>query len=130
MKEFVKEYLQHKGYDVVDFGCYTSERADYPDFAHQLGYAIDKGELQRGIAFCGSGNGISIALNKHPKVRAALCWEVELAELARQHNDANILSCPARFISQELCQAMVEAFLTTAFEGGRHEARVNKIALP
>lgn len=127
MKEFVRHHLELKGYDVVDYGCYSNERADYPDFAHKLGEAIDSDTLVRGIAFCGSGNGISMALNKHSKVRAALCWQVDLAELARQHNDANVLSIPARFVSEELCVAMVEAFLNTDFEGGRHTARVAKI---
>lgn len=127
MKEFVRKILEQRGFDVIDYGCYSSERADYPDYAHKMGNALDKGELTRGIAFCGSGNGISMALNKHHSVRAALCWLVELAELARQHNDANVLSIPARFVSEELCAEMVDAFLKTDFEGGRHEARVAKI---
>lgn len=128
MKEFVRLLLEQKGFEVIDYGCYSSERADYPDYAHKLGNSLDRSELLRGIAFCGSGNGISMALNKHKNVRAALCWDVELAELARQHNDANVLSIPARFVSEELCRTMVEIFLTTEFEGGRHEARVAKIS--
>lgn len=126
-KVYVHQLLLDMGYEVVDYGCHSSERADYPDYAHLMGAAIDKGELERGIAFCGSGNGISMALNKHSRVRAALCWQVELAELARQHNDANVLSIPARFVDEDLCAQMVKAFLTTDFEGGRHEARVAKI---
>lgn len=127
MKCYVHQQLLDMGYEVVDYGCHSSERADYPDYAHLMGQAIDSGELERGVAFCGSGNGISMALNKHRSVRAALCWQVELAKLARQHNDANVLSIPARFVSEELCRAMLVAFLETDFEGGRHEARVAKI---
>lgn len=129
MKELVKGYLLGLGLEVMDYGCFSEERADYPDFAHLMGKAIDQGELSRGIAFCGSGNGISMALNKHPHVRAALCWTVELAELARQHNNANVLSLPARFIDEDLCKAVVNTFLNSSFEGGRHEARIHKIPL-
>lgn len=129
MKEFAKGVLTSLGYEVVDYGCYSLERADYPDFAHKMGNAIDQGELERGIAFCGSGNGISMALNKHQKVRAALAWDKEIAALARQHNDANVLSIPARFISEELCRELIEIFLSTEFEGGRHCLRIDKIPL-
>ena len=116
MKEYVKSLLLEKGLDVVDFGCYTPDRVDYPDYAHKLG-----------IGLCGSGNGISMALNKHAKVRAALSWTAEISRLGRAHNDANILTIPARFITEEECKAIVEAFLETPFEGGRHTARVQKI---
>lgn len=129
MKEFAKGALCSLGYEVVDYGCYSLERADYPDFAHKMGNAIDQGELERGLAFCGSGNGISMALNKHQKVRAALAWDKEIAALARQHNDANVLSIPARFISEELCRELIEIFLSTEFEGGRHCLRIDKIPL-
>lgn len=129
MKEFAKGVLTSLGYEVVDYGCYSLERADYPDFAHKMGNAIDQGELERGLAFCGSGNGISMALNKHQKVRAALAWDKEIAALARQHNDANVLSIPARFISEELCRELIEIFLSTEFEGGRHCGRIDKIPL-
>lgn len=129
MKEYVKGLLQSLGYEVIDFGTHSAERADYPDYAHKLGTAIDAGTLERGIALCGSGNGISMALNKHHSVRAALSWTEEIAQLAREHNDANVLSIPARFVDQSLCEAMVRAFLSTPFEGGRHAARVAKIAL-
>lgn len=129
MKEFAKGVLSSLGYEVVDYGCYSLERADYPDFAHKMGNAIDQGELERGLAFCGSGNGISMALNKHQKVRAALAWDKEIAALARQHNDANVLSIPARFISEELCRELIEIFLSTEFEGGRHCLRIDKIPL-
>lgn len=121
--------LEDQGVECIDFGCYSEERADYPDFAHRLGETIDEGELEWGIAICGSGNGISMALNKHPRVRAALSWTAELARLGRAHNDANVLSLPARFISVAEAQEIVMAFLGTDFEGGRHEARVAKIPL-
>ncbi|MCI6153474.1 MAG: ribose 5-phosphate isomerase B [Bacteroidales bacterium] len=129
LKEEVKKMLEDQGVECIDFGCYSEERADYPDFAHRLGEAIDKGELEWGVAICGSGNGISMALNKHPRVRAALSWTAELAQLGRAHNDANVLSLPARFISVAEAQEIVMAFLSTDFEGGRHEARVAKIPL-
>lgn len=129
LKEEVKRILTEKGFECVDFGTFSEERADYPDFAHLLGAAIDKGELTQGVAVCGSGNGISMALNKHAKVRAALSWNAEIAALGRAHNDANVLSLPARFISFEEAAQIVDAFLNTNFEGGRHEDRVRKIAL-
>ncbi len=128
-KEVIKAFLTEAGIEVKDFGCYAEERCDYPDFAHKLGQAIDEGSLQTGIAVCGSGNGISMALNKHSKVRAALSWSKEIAELARLHNDANVLSLPGRFLSSEEVRGIVEIFLTTDFEGDRHVARVNKIPL-
>ncbi len=129
LKEQLKELLFQKGYECVDFGTFSEERADYPDFAHLLGSAIDNGEVPMGIAVCGSGNGISMALNKHRNVRAALCWAEELASLARAHNNANVLSLPARFISSEEAERIVNAFLSTEFEGGRHTTRVEKIPL-
>ena len=129
LKEHLKQLLEARGYTVRDFGCPSAERCDYPDFAHPMGHAIQAGELQRGISVCGSGNGISMVMNKYPRVRAALCWTKELAELARQHNDANVLSIPARFVSLETAETMVSAFLDTDFEGGRHTARVAKIPI-
>ncbi len=128
-KEFVKALLSDQGIAVEDFGTYSDDRCDYPDFAHKLGEAIDQGDLAIGIAICGSGNGISMALNKHPKVRAALSWTKEIAELGRLHNDANVLSLPGRFLSDEEVREIVEIFLTTEFEGERHIQRVNKISL-
>ena len=127
MKEELRKFLVEKGYEVKDFGTYSSESMDYPDVAHPLAESIEKGEVSQGIALCGSGNGISMTLNKHQGVRAALCWNEELAALARQHNDANVLSLPARFISLELAKRIVERFLESSFEGGRHLRRVNKI---
>jgi ribose 5-phosphate isomerase B len=120
--------LEEKGYEVKDFGPYTSASADYPDFVHPLCSAIEAGEHKEGILICGSGNGVAITANKHQGIRAALCWNEDLAALARQHNDANVLALPARFISFELAVKLTEIFLTTDFEGGRHATRVNKIA--
>ena len=127
MKEELKKFLKEKGYEVKDFGTHSPESMDYPDVAHPLAESIERGEVSQGIALCGSGNGISMTLNKHQGVRAALCWNEELAALARQHNDANVLSLPARFISVELAKRIVEKFLESSFEGGRHLRRVNKI---
>lgn len=127
MKEELRKFLVEKGYEVKDFGTYSSESMDYPDVAHPLAESIEKGEVSQGIALCGSGNGISMTLNKHQGIRAALCWNKELAALARQHNDANVLSLPARFISVDLAKRIVERFLESSFEGGRHLRRVNKI---
>lgn len=110
-----------------DFGTDSAQSCDYPDYAHPCAAAIEAGRCYPGIAMCGSGNGIAMTLNKHQGIRAALCWTVELATLARQHNDANVLVLPARFIEPATALAIVDAFLTTPFEGGRHEARVAKI---
>ena len=129
VKELVKSLLIARGLEVKDFGRPSPERCDYPDYAHPMGQAIESGELTRGISVCGSGNGISMVMNKYSKVRAALCWDVELAKLAREHNDANVLSIPARFVSEEQVKAILAAFLDTPFEGGRHEARVAKIPI-
>lgn len=128
LKECIKQYLTDRGFEVVDFGTSSAESVDYPDFAHKLGAAIDKDEVLRGIAICGTGNGISMALNKHQKVRCALSWNKEIAALGRQHNNANVVALPARFITEEEAKQVVQTFLDTPFEGGRHERRVNKIA--
>lgn len=128
LKECIKHYLTDRGFEVIDFGTNSAESVDYPDFAHKLGDAIDKDEVLRGIAICGTGNGISMALNKHQKVRCALSWNKEIAALGRQHNNANVLALPARFITEEEAMQVVQTFLDTPFEGGRHERRVNKIA--
>lgn len=128
MKEMLKKYLLEKGYEAVDFGTHSTESMDYPDVAHPLAEAVEKGEVPFGIALCGSGNGISMTLNKHQSVRAALCWNTELAALAKQHNNANILSLPARFINDEQARNIVDSYMSASFEGGRHERRVNKIA--
>lgn len=127
IKEFVRGLLDAKGLAYKDFGTFTPESFDYPDAAHPLANAIEKGEIYPGIAVCGSGNGIAITLNKHQGIRAALCWEAEIARLARAHNDANVLVLPGRFISEEEAQKALEIFLSTPFEGGRHQRRIDKI---
>jgi ribose 5-phosphate isomerase B len=127
-KTFLINWLQEQGYEVQDFGPGSEDSVDYPDYVHPLATAIDHGQLDKAILICGSGNGVAITANKHPKVRAALCWAPELAKLARQHNDANVLCIPARFVSEAVATEMAQLFLTTDFEGGRHATRVNKIA--
>ena len=128
MKEFLVGYLSSKGFDVVDFGTYSEESIDYPDFGHALASAIEAGEMVRGIGLCGSGEGMAMTLNKHQGIRAGLCWNTEVAGLIRQHNNANVVVLPARFISNDEAMAIVEKFLATDFEGGRHVRRVEKIA--
>lgn len=130
MKELVKKYLTKEGYMVKDFGAHSDEDVDYPDFAHLLGYAIEKGDYQFGFVFCGSGNGVNITINKHQNVRSGLCWSVEIAELVRAHNDANVCAIPARFVTSNEVLKIVKAYLKTEFEGGRHARRVNKIPIP
>ena len=130
LKERIKQVLSEKGYSVTDFGPSTPDRMDYPDAIHPLARAIDSGEITMGIIICGSGNGVAMTANKYPHVRAGIAWNPELAALTRQHNDANVLSLPARFISEETALECVETFLNTAFEGGRHATRVDKIAIP
>jgi len=127
MKEAIKKYLELHSVEVTDFGTHSLESMDYPDVAHPLATAVENGTFPFGIALCGSGNGISMTLNKHQGIRAALCWNKELSQLARQHNDANILTMPARFIDEKTALEIVDVFLTTNFEGGRHLKRVNKI---
>lgn len=127
LKSIIEGYLEAKGLDFEDFGTFSSESCDYPDFAHPCALAVESGKCYPGIAMCGSGNGIAITLNKHQGIRAALCWNVELAELARRHNDANVLVLPARFIPAEEALAIIDVFLSTPFEGGRHQRRIDKI---
>ena len=129
MKQYVIEKLQERGYEVKDYGTYSDASVDYPDYIHPLAQDIQDGVYPLGIILCGSGNGAQMTANKHPNVRAALCWNVELGKLARQHNDANILTLPGRFIPNELAWEIVQAYLTTDFEGGRHLNRVQKINL-
>lgn len=128
LKQQVITYLQSKGYKLHDYGTHSTESVDYPDFVHHVGCAVEKGECSRGIVICGSGNGAQMTVNKYPHVRCALCWTPELAKLGRAHNDANILSLPARFISTETALQIVDAFFSTDFEGGRHARRVEKIS--
>lgn len=127
LKGIVESWLAERGLAYEDFGTHSPESCDYPDFAHPAAVAVESGRCYPGIAMCGSGNGIGITLNKHQGIRAALCWNVELASLARRHNNANVLVLPARFIPAELALEIVETFLNTDFEGGRHERRVAKI---
>ena len=128
LKEDLKPLFTQLNWELKDFGTYSEERADYPDFAHPVALAVESKEFDFGIVICGSGNGVNMAANKHQGIRSALCWSVEIAKLARQHNDANVLALPARFISLSEAQEMVKTFITTAFEGGRHAERVNKIS--
>lgn len=128
MKEFLVGYLSSKGYEVVDFGTHSEESIDYPDFGHALAEAIETGEMEQGVGLCGSGEGMAMTLNKHQGIRAGLCWCEEIAGLIRQHNNANVVVLPARFISNDEAMAIVGKFLSTDFEGGRHIRRVEKIA--
>ena len=121
------EYLQQKGYTVKNFGADSSLSVDYPDFAHPLAMSVLQGECDLGISICGSGNGINITVNKHAGIRGALCWLPEISRLARAHNNANICSLPARFISEEMAYNIVDIFLNTPFDGGRHQKRIEKI---
>jgi ribose 5-phosphate isomerase B len=124
----LKYYLENQGYSLFDFGPFNEGSVDYPDFAHPLSKAVEKGEFKLGLLICGSGNGVAIAANKHKGIRAALCWNEELASLARRHNNANILCLAARFVDYKLCEKISDIFLSTEFEGGRHAARVEKIS--
>ena len=126
-KKALVEYLTGKGYEVVNFGTDTTESMDYTDVAHPLATAVENGEVNLGIAMCGTGNGMQMALNKHQGIRAGLCWEAEIAKLIRQHNNANVLVMPARFVPYETIVEMVDAYLSTPFEGGRHQNRIDKI---
>lgn len=127
-KEALKPRLEQKGYEPADFGTYSGESADYADFAHPVSLAVEREEAALGILICGSANGVAITANKHQGIRAAICWTEELASLARRHNDANVLCLPARFIGLELAEKILDEFLTTSFEGGRHSKRVEKIS--
>jgi len=129
LKEFLKIKLAEKGYSVRDFGTYSTDSMDYPDIAHPIAAAVETGQFQMAILICGSGNGICMTANKHTGIRAALCWNSELAALARQHNNANILCLPGRFISEKEGLSAAITFLTAEFEGGRHQTRIEKIPL-
>jgi len=129
LKEYVKKYLSEYSIEYKDYGCNSTESCDYPDFAHRLAFGIENGECQRGIGICGTGEGISMTLNKHQKIRAALCWMPEIAEMSRRHNDANVLVLPGRFIDEKMAKKILDVFFSTDFEGGRHQRRINKIPL-
>ena len=126
-KKVIMQYLLSQNYEVTNVGTDSPESVDYPDFAHPVGEMIDKGEADWGIVICGSGNGVAMTVNKHPKVRCALCWNKEIAALAREHNNANVIAIPARFTAIAQALEMVKTFLNTPFEGGRHARRVEKI---
>ncbi len=126
-KELIKKHLEGK-YELKDYGTFSKDSVDYPDFVHPAASSVEKGENEFGILICGSGQGVAITANKHQKIRCALCWETELAALAKQHNNANMVAIPARFVSEELALQIVDTFLNTDFEGGRHQNRVDKIS--
>ncbi len=127
-KDGIVALLQSEGHMVLDMGTHTAESVDYPGFAHAVALAVESGEAERGIVLCGSGNGVAITANKHQHIRCALCWTEEVASLSRQHNDANVIALPVRFVPEILAQAMVRVFIHTPFEGGRHARRVEGIA--
>jgi ribose 5-phosphate isomerase B len=126
-KEAIKLHLEKAGHQVIDCGTFTEASCDYPDYAHAVAASVEKGETEKGVLICGSANGVCITANKHAGIRAALCWEKEIASLARAHNDANVVCLPARFISLESANEITDIFMSTPFEGGRHANRVNKI---
>lgn len=128
LKKHLKKMLQEQGHQVEDVGPESADSVDYPDFAHKLTAKVESGESDLGILMCGSGNGINMAANKHQGIRSALCWEPEIAKLARQHNNANVIALPARFIDPQTAEEIVNAFLEAQFEGGRHQNRVDKIS--
>lgn len=130
LKQFVKTWLDAQGISWHDFGTLTEESCDYADYGHALAYAVERGEVEGGIAICGSGEGIAMTVNKHQGIRAGLCWTPEIAHLIRQHNDANILVMPGRFIDNDTAAAIMHEYFTTPFEGGRHQRRIEKIPLP
>ncbi len=127
LKEHMKKWLDRNGYALKDFGAFSSESADYTDFAHPVSLAVEKKEFDLGLLICGSANGVAITANKHQGIRAAICWKEELAATAREHNDANVLCLPARQISVDLAEKITDRFLNSSFEGGRHARRVSKI---
>lgn len=127
LKQYVIEYLKEKHITFKDYGTYSTDSCDYPDYAHALARGIEQGEVSRGIAICGSGEGISMTLNKHQAIRAALVWDPEIAHMTRLHNDANVLAMPGRYIDTETARRIMDEFLNTPFEGGRHIRRIEKI---
>lgn len=128
-KDAIKQLLENQGHKVQDFGTDSAESVDYPDFVHPVADAVEGKKVKLGVLICGSGNGVAITANKHQKIRAAICWNIELAALARQHNNANIVCIPARFISKRKALSVVDTFMASKFEGGRHARRVRKISV-
>jgi len=129
LKEEIKGYLENKGIEVKDFGTFSNESVDYADYAHPLANSVQNGEYKLAITICGSGNGINMTVNKYRGIRAALCWLPEISRLARAHNDANVCSLPSRFIDINLAKEIVDIFINTPFDGGRHQTRINKICI-
>lgn len=129
IKEKIKKYLIESGYEVKDFGCFSEDSVDYPDYAHRAARAVESGEMDTGFAICGSGNGMTMTVNKYQGIRSALCWKEEISRLARAHNNANMCSLPGRFVSESEAILIVKTFLNTEFDGGRHQRRVDKITL-
>lgn len=129
MKKHIIEQLSGQGFLFSDYGTFSEESVDYPDYIHPVAFAIEKGEFEKAIVICGSGQGANITANKYSKVRSALCWDIEQTRLTRQHNNANVLALPGRFIDFDLAVEMVKVFMETAFEGGRHQSRIEKIPL-
>ena len=127
-KNALSAWLKGNGYQVIDFGTHSPDSVDYPDFAHPTASSVEKGETAFGILLCGTANGVAMTANKHPQIRASICWQNDIAVVSRQHNDANIICIPARFVSLALAEQMIELFMNTEFEGGRHATRVGKIA--
>lgn len=127
-KDSIVEMLKEMGIEILDFGTNSPDSVDYPDFIHPVAESIETNKAQLGVIICGSGNGVAMTANKHQDIRAALCWQNDIAELARQHNKANVIAIPARFVSEYLAKSMVKLFVETEFEGGRHQRRVDKIA--
>ncbi len=128
-KQFLIKKLKERGYNITDFGTFSEKSVDYPDFAHPMAKAVEDGDFDLGISLCGSGNGINMTANKHQRIRSALCWNVEISKLARLHNNANICALPARFVSENEASEIVDVFLNTEFEGGRHQRRIEKIPI-
>lgn len=126
-KQYIKNVFEQRGVPYHDFGTYTEQSTDYPDYAHQLAEAVESGECYMGVAICGTGNGINMTLNKHQGIRSALCWDVEIAKMARAHNDANVIALPGRYLSEVEIYDILVAFMNTPFEGGRHQRRIDKI---
>ncbi len=128
LKNEIVAFLQSLGHLVLDFGTHSADSVDYPDFAHLVASSVEDGQAERGIVICGTGNGVAMAANKHAGIRCGICWDEEVAALVRQHNDANVIALPARFVPETLAKAMIKIFMETEFEGGRHARRVDKIA--
>ncbi|MGP1514778.1 MAG: ribose 5-phosphate isomerase B [Bacteroidales bacterium] len=129
LKEYLKQYIKSKGFEIHDFGCFSDESVDYPDIIHPIAKQIDSGIFEFGFIMCGSGNGVSMVANKYPNIRCALCWNAEISELAKKHNNANMIALPARFISFDEAKYIIDVYMQSRFEGGRHQRRIDKIPM-